>query len=170
MNDNSQQQLSNTQKELQNQIIDFLTHATITLLSLYVVLITMVPAFTTLRIIYINPEWIKTSGYVIDNKKVYRSNNYITTVKYSVEDKEYQIIRGIGTPYFDVDKKLFEVAYNPNQLSEAKVVETIKTSWFIFVFPFICILFLIQMCVSLIKLYVLWQKLKVHGPLRWGKK
>lgn len=101
----------------------------------------------------VDPNWTRTSGEVVDALSRIRdgSTTYTAIVKYSANGQEYQTTSGFSSSFSPTIGEKREIAYNPSQPNQAKVVEGLGATWWLWLFPAIGIAILIIAPVSFIK-------------------
>ncbi len=96
----------------------------------------------------IDRSWIKTSAEVVDFVKGRSTSKRAAldrpVFEYSVDGKSYRVASNIGSQFNPVIGDRGEVAYNPNQADQAKVVEGTSNWLFLLLFPLVGISFLIM--------------------------
>ncbi len=109
--------------------------------------------FLVINGVQIDSSWQRTNGEVVD---VYdRTDNGSTTygpvVKYSVNEQEYQMTGSLSSSFIPTVGERREVAYNPQQPNEAKLVEGIGATWWLWLFPVLGIGMMVVALISFIR-------------------
>lgn len=101
----------------------------------------------------IDSNWQRTSGEVIDSSSRVSdgSTTYTPVVKYSVNGQEYQTTSSFSSSFAPAIGEKREVAYNPVQPSQAKIVEGAGTTWWLWLFPVIGVGILVIAPISFIR-------------------
>jgi hypothetical protein len=87
----------------------------------------------------IDPDWTVTAGKVVD---ISRSSNdgsttYSPVVSYQVEGRSYRAASNMSSSFQPYIGQNREVAYNPDQPEQSKIVESATTTWWLYLFPII---------------------------------
>lgn len=87
----------------------------------------------------IDPDWTTVSGEVVDSSSRTRDGStvYSPIVAYEVDGQTHRVTSNIssaGSPKIGASR---EVAYNPANPGQAKLVESARTQWFLYAFPLI---------------------------------
>lgn len=93
----------------------------------------------------VDPDWKVVTGEIVDVSSSISDGSTIYTpiVEYKVSDRVYKITGGISSSaYPDIGTKR-EVAYNPERPDQSKVIETLRTQWFVYLFPAVGLICLI---------------------------
>lgn len=87
----------------------------------------------------VDPGWTRVSGKVVDRVSSTSdgSTTYAAVVGYSVNGEEYRATSGISSSFGPSVGDARDVAYNPSQPSQAKVVEGAGTAGWLWIFPVI---------------------------------
>lgn len=93
----------------------------------------------------IDDGWTRVTGEVVDSTSRINdgSTTYSPIIKYDVDGRTYQATGTIGTSSRPAIGAQKEVAYNPAQPDQAKVVESGALRWLLYLFPLIGIASLI---------------------------
>lgn len=93
--------------------------------------------FLVINGVQIDSSWQRTNGEVVDvyDRTDNGSTTYAPVVKYSVNEQEYQMTGSLSSSFMPTVGEQREVAYNPQQPNEAKLVEGIGATWWLWLFP-----------------------------------
>jgi hypothetical protein len=91
-------------------------------------------------ILYMNhakPGWTRTTGQIVSVATSQTSDSTIYTpiVQYTVDEQTYEVSPDISTSTYPHVGEDQEVAYNPAQPAESKVIQSTRTLWFLYLFP-----------------------------------
>lgn len=101
--------------------------------------------YFAIRSSIIDPSWQRISGTVVDSSKNVddSSTTYAAIVSYSVNGMTYQVMSSSGSSFAPTIGDTREVAFNPNQPSQAKVAESPGTTIWLWLFPVIGVFLII---------------------------
>lgn len=86
----------------------------------------------------VDSSWARTSGEVVDSlRSINEGSTYSAVVEYHVDAQSYRITSGFSSSFEPTIGETREVAYNPSQPSQAKIVESASTTWWLWIFPVI---------------------------------
>lgn len=87
----------------------------------------------------INPDWTKVQGEIVSATSQVGdgSTTYAPVIRYSVNGQAFKVGSSISTGSYPKIGERREVAYDPTNPANAKVVETLRTQWFVYIFPLI---------------------------------
>lgn len=118
----------------------------------------------------VDPNWTRISGEVVDSSSRISdgSTTYTAVVKYSVNGQEYQTTSSFSSSFAPTIGEKREIAYNPSQPNQAKVVEGAGATWWLWLFPIIGVAILIIAPVSFIK--SLKRSSEINNLMQTGQK
>lgn len=101
----------------------------------------------------VDPSWTRISGEVVDSSSRISdgSTTYTAVVEYSVSGQEYRTTSSFSSSFAPTIGEKREIAYNPTQPNQAKVVEGAGATWWLWLFPIIGVAILIIAPVSFIR-------------------
>jgi hypothetical protein len=96
-------------------------------------------SLTMLQSTKVNPSWRRVSGQVVDTvtRQGSDSTTYAAVVRYSVNGQTYRTTNSISSSSVPTVGATKEVAYNPAQPGQAKIVEGARETWWLWLFPVI---------------------------------
>ncbi len=96
--------------------------------------------------------WARTYGEVVSSSSKISdgSTTHTPVVRYSVDGQEYWITSSISSGFAPTIGEKREVAYNPDQPNQAKIVEGIGTMWWLWLFPISGVIILVIAPISFI--------------------
>ncbi|MDB5164847.1 MAG: hypothetical protein JWL89_473 [Candidatus Saccharibacteria bacterium] len=85
----------------------------------------------------IDPSWSRVSGQVTDSSSSISNGStiYAAVVQYKVNGQAYQVTSSTSSSSYPHIGDSRQVAYNPSQPNEAKVVEGAGSTWWLYLFP-----------------------------------
>lgn len=116
-------------------------------ISLVIGIIFVVSGFFLVKSEKIDHSWIRTTGTIIDaasNTAGGSGVKYAPVVQYVVDGQSYSVSSNISSSTYPVIGKEKEVAYNPDQPGQAKIVGNIGSTVFSWIFPIIGILVIVS--------------------------
>ncbi len=121
-------------------------------LILFGAVFTVAGAFA-LKSTQIDPSWPRISGQVISSSSHISngSTTYVAVVQYQTNGQTYQVTSGIGSSSYPRIGDTRQVAYNPSQPNEAKLVESASSTLWLYLFPVIGIACLVLAPYAFIK-------------------
>ena len=93
----------------------------------------------------VNSSWTKVTGSVVSVSSNINngSTTYTPVVQYTVNGQQYQVTSSISSSAYPAVGSTKQVAYNPSQPSDAKVVTSAGQLWFVYLFPVVGVLLVI---------------------------
>ncbi|MGE5310046.1 MAG: DUF3592 domain-containing protein [Sphaerimonospora mesophila] len=109
--------------------------------------------FLVINGVQIDSSWQRTNGEVVDvyDRTDNGSTTYAPVVKYSVNEQEYQMTGSLSSSFMPTIGEQREIAYNPQQPNEAKLVEGIGATWWLRLFPVFGIGMMVVALISFIR-------------------
>jgi len=108
------------------------------LMSLFVGTTFVVAGYFMIQDSNIDSDWVRVDGEVIaieESNSGDNDNTYSPIVQYQVGDQTFQIESSVGSSSKPTIGSIREVAYNPSNPEDSKVVEGIGTRMLIWLFP-----------------------------------
>lgn len=101
----------------------------------------------------VDAGWQRVSGEIVSlsNGTSDGSTTYSPVVKYSVDGEAYRVTSSFSSSFAPTIGETREVAYNPAQPNQAKVVEEAGTTWWLWVFPLSGVAIIVIAIISFIK-------------------
>lgn len=126
--------------------------------------------FFVINSLKIDSSWARTTGRIVDSRSSFSngSTTYSAIIRYSVNGQNYQTASSFGSSFMPSIGGTKEVAYNPAQPGEAKIVEGAGATWWIWLFPAIGVVVLIVAPILFIK--SLKRSSKINNLLQTGQK
>ena len=91
----------------------------------------------------VDPSWTRVQGTVIDAEERRSSKGgttYAAVVEYTEGEETNNVTSSFSSSFYPDVGETREVSYNPAQPGQAKVVEGLGSSWFLYIFPIVGIL------------------------------
>jgi Protein of unknown function (DUF3592) len=100
-----------------------------------------------------DPSWTKVNGQVVRSATSVSKGStlYSPIVSYTVDGQQYQVTRGYSSSSIPTIGEAKEIAYNPSQPSQAKVIESVGAMWWIWLFPVVGALLIVISVLSFVK-------------------
>ncbi|HEY4483282.1 MAG TPA: DUF3592 domain-containing protein [Candidatus Paceibacterota bacterium] len=111
----------------------------------------------------VDPSWTKVQGTVVDAEERRSSKGgttYAAVVEYTEGEETNNVTSSFSSSFYPNVGETREVAYNPVQPGQAKVVEGLGASWFLYIFPVVGIV-----CI-LLAFYLFIKSLKRAGEIK----
>lgn len=95
-----------------------------------------------LKSIEVDPDWTRITGEVVDSSSRTSdgSTTYTPVVKYEVNGQSHRVGSSMSSSSYPHIGEKRKVAYNPSHPDQSKLVESIGSTWWLYLFPLVGII------------------------------